>query len=128
MARRPTAQMERHADTWLTDRVCIVEQTADIDVNPATGTIGTTITDENTYPALIQEISSDRQQNDGRTLGLADRMLYLSVSTLVDVGDRVIVVFCSDVSLQDREGTVTDVERDSLRARRRCTIRFDSGT
>ena len=92
-----------------------MERTTATDVDPATGELVHTVTDENTFDALIQEISVDRQQTDGRTLGLADRLVLLPAATDIEADQRVVVVGCSDSSLVGREGTVTDVERDSLR-------------
>ena len=120
--------MLRLADRWLTDRVCFADSTNSVDVDAATGRHEVTVTDERTTPALIQEITADRQQNDGRTLGLADRLVSLPATYTVTTGERVTVLACTDPSLVDRVGTVTDVERDSLRARRRVTVRFDSDT
>ena len=120
--------MIRQADTWLTDQICLTDQTDSIDVDPTTGQPSVTINDENTYPALIQEQTNTRQQNDGRTLGLADRIVYLPVDAMPETGTRVIILRAQDPTIINRAGTITDVERDSLRARRRCTVRFDSNT
>ena len=120
--------MIRQADTWLTDQICLTDQTDSIDVDTTTGQPVVTITDENTHPALIQELSTSRQQDDGRTLGLNDRILYLPVNAMPETGMRAQILRAQDPTLINRAGTITDVERDSLRARRRCTIRFDSNT
>lgn len=125
---RPSSFMTRQADTWLTDVVQIDDQTDAVDVDPSTGAIVTTTDETNQWCALIAEIATDRQQSDGRTLGLADRMLYLTVDAMPEAGQRVTVIHCQgDITLVDRVGTITDVERDTIRARRRCTVRFDSG-
>lgn len=118
--------MTRQADRWLSDQIRVFTVAQTTDVNPTTGAIAETETGERYCDALIQELSADRQQNGERTLGLADRLVSLPVDAEIVAGERVQVTRCSDLSLVLREGTVTDVERDSLRARRRVTVRFDS--
>ena len=115
------------AERWLSDQVQITNATTDTDVNATTGAITTDICEQRIVACLIQEQTADRQQTEGRTLGLADRLVALPADTEVIAGDRIEVTGCSDLSLIGRFGTITDVERDSLRARRRITVRFDSG-
>ncbi len=122
----PSSLLTRNAERWLTDTVSIIDRTSTVDVDPNTLEPIVTDTTISGVAALIGPSSQSREQRDARTLGLADRTVKFAADRDVTAGQIVSVTACADASLVGREGTVTGVERQSHRALRRVTVRFDS--
>ena len=122
----PSSLLTRNAERWLTDTVSLISRTATVDVDPNTLEPVTTDTTTAGVAALIGPSSESRAQRDGRTLGLHDRTVKFAADRNVSAKQVVAVTACADASLVGREGTVTAVERQTHRALRRATVRFDS--
>ena len=120
-----TATLRRLAEATMTDQVTIVNRTIADEVDPNTGQTIVTDTNPQTVRALVQQQTANRNQLDGRTLSLEDRIVKLPADTVVRVGQTITVDVCAgDGMLVGRSGKVTAVEQAAIRAQRRATVRF----
>lgn len=124
----PTYRMRTLAARWLTDTVLF--QT----VTPAPlsnrrpfvdGITGEPTLDEGTEtPALIRQEIVDQQDSTTVRRDVRDLIVWVGDGYTPTAGQRCTFLACGDPSLVNRFGEVITVERDSIRAIRRCTVRL----
>lgn len=121
----PSLRMRSLAARWLIDCVDLQTQTQALSTagNQASG-VAVTLGEASRAAALIrQSVVTD---TDSATVNRAVRDLTIWVDdcVIVEAGMWCTVVSCTDSSLNGKAGTVLTVERDSLRAARRCMVRL----
>lgn len=124
MPNAPTIRMRTLAARWLTDLVTLSDATFVADTRPI-GKASETVTGAVTVRALVRQdvvalTDTVTARRDVREL----RVWIDDACVDVSPGQRLTVVECGDVSLVGRIGQVIAVERDSVKAVRRCTVRL----
>jgi hypothetical protein len=111
---------------WLADRIRLWNETATVEVNEITGL--PTVKESNVWtgPALCRQDMTGRNQASGRVYGERVMVIKVDMASTPKTNMRVRIVSCRDSTLNGTEGTVVDVDRDSIRAARRITVRLDN--
>lgn len=146
MPSAPTVRMRTLAARWLTDRVVLSEVTYPTDTRPlgkATTTVtglplrtdtGEVLTDDDGEILVADDPSELRALIRSEVVELVDsqnvrrdvRQLRVWIDDDGDAaaGQRMTITVCGDETLVGRFGQVISVERDSIRAVRRITVRL----
>ena len=121
-----TPRMRKLQARWLTDVVRLHTATVSVDVDPDTLQPTTTETDVWEGCALLRQELADRDPGEGRVFGVRVLTAKLDADADPYTGMRLEVVASGDHSLVGKFGTIVDVDRDSIRVVRRCTVRMDN--
>lgn len=121
-----TPRMQRLQQRWMVDRIRIIDPTQSVDVDPITLQHIEGQTRQWEGCALVRQQTAQRVPGEGRVFG--ERLISLKVpsAALPKTGDRVTILECRDATLVTQVGTVLEVERDAIRAVRRCTVKMDT--
>jgi len=117
--------MKRQASGRLVDRVTVqtVAQLVPTRAQMAAG--GATLGTGTTYDAAVmtQTVTDEAGANVDRVV--RDLLVWVDdVPGSIEAGDRMTFTTTRDASLTGQYGTVLAVDRDSMRAVRRCTVRL----
>lgn len=111
------------ADRWLTDRVTVQSQTATAPDRATMASGALTLGTARTARALCRQETVDLVE--GVTVRHDQRLIRMWIDTdTVTAGERVNFVTCGDPTLDGKHGTVESVDRDTVRAVRRLTVRL----
>ena len=144
----PSTRMQSLAARWLTDQVTLSEVTYVTDSRPLTKAAtnefglplltddGEVLTDDDdnilypddplTYRALIRMDVVELTDSGTVRRDVRELRVWIDDGGEAKAGQRMTVVSCDDRTLVGRFGQVISVERDSVRAVRRLTVRLNN--
>lgn len=112
------------ASRWLVDRVTISDVSFASGTRPL-GKASTTTTTAVDIPALIRSELVELVDAQNVRRSVRELRVWIDDSDVaVSAGQRLTVTGSGDVTLLDRGGEIIDVERDTIRATRRVTVRL----
>lgn len=121
----PSHRMRTLATRWLTDSVTLSTVTYATDTRPLAKAT-TTETATETVAALIrQPVVADVDTLTARR-DVRDLRVWVEADATPTAGQRCTIVTCEDSTLVGKFGEVISVERDSIRAVRRLTVRMSN--
>ena len=120
----PTARMQRMAVRWLTDQVELSTVTFGSDVRPL-GKASTVKTGVTQVAGLVRESTVGLSDTETSRADVRELVVWVDDATVSPVaGQRCTFVACGDSSLVGLFGEIIFVDRDSVAAIRRFTVRM----
>jgi hypothetical protein len=122
----PFMRARSQSPAWLDSSVTLTTVTPGVGVDPATGAPLSTSSSQS-YAARVRQATAVQSRGQVRDFGVRDLRVWLPDHARVHTGQRCLVAYApGDRTLEGRQGTVTDVDRDPASACRRATVRLDS--
>lgn len=119
----PTHRMRTLAARWLTDSITLSTVTFATDTRPL-GKATTTETDACTVKALVRQPTVEDVDTITARRDVRDLRIWVEQDATPTAGQRCTITTCADSTLVGKYGEVITVERDSIRAVRRITVRI----
>ena len=124
MRTHPTARLNALAARWLTDTITLQSQTETAATRATMATGGVTLGTARRHSGLVREAVVADVDSQTVDRNVRELSCWIDNDAAPVAGDRATFTVCADSTLQGQYGTVLYVERDSIRAIRRMTIRM----
>jgi hypothetical protein len=119
--------MRARARQWCTVDVAVDRVAVSDVIDQATGQPAETTSRRWSGQAHVRQAVAAQSRTTVREFGIRDLRVWVDDTASVETGDRFTVLYCpDDQTLNGVIGTVTDVDRDPIRAVRRFTVRLVS--